>query len=308
MAMQYIYGTDTVSEGFRKINENFQSVPDTTKVLEMTNKYADTKKAEAVEESKEYINSINYNTYLITDSHFQVWQDGTVPNMWYVTNAGSGKYNLENIENGIKITATNGFRLSQYLSEGSTNLIKNQSVTMTVKINIISGQWVMRSGQIERPYTISHYLILKNGVNYQTVNVGNFQRLAAQIQCTEDGVAEFEYVGIVLGNFAGILLPLSYEEELARCQRFYLPNIQRSGFLYYVTADKVYFNVPLPIMNKSNPTVTVITAKAGNSRDFTWNIIYNQHYTATIEGTKTGHGLTTLILAEANLKIDAREY
>lgn len=166
----------------------------------------------------------------------------------------------------------------------------------------------MRSGQRESPYAISHYLFVTNGVNYQTLNVGDYQRLTVGIQCVEDGIIEIEYIGIVLGDFAGTLLPAPYEIELAKCQRFYLPNIQRTGFLSYVTSDKVYFNVPLPIMNKSNPTITVITAKAGNSRDFEWNITYNQYFSATIEGTKAGHGLTTLSSAEANLKIDAGEY
>ena len=76
MNYQYINGTDTVSEGFRKTNENFQSVPDTTEVLEKANKYADTKKSEAVEESKEYTNATIFNPNLLINSGFDVWQRG----------------------------------------------------------------------------------------------------------------------------------------------------------------------------------------------------------------------------------------
>ena len=76
MAYEYIYGSDTVEEGTRKINQNFLQVPVAENVLTEANNYADTVGTNTLNSAKTYANTTFSNPNLLINGDFQVWQKG----------------------------------------------------------------------------------------------------------------------------------------------------------------------------------------------------------------------------------------
>ena len=91
MAYEYIYGSDTVEEGTRKINQNFLQVPVAENVLTEANNYADTVGTNTLNGAKSYADTVGANTLnsaktyanttfsnpnLLINGDFQIWQKG----------------------------------------------------------------------------------------------------------------------------------------------------------------------------------------------------------------------------------------
>ena len=62
MAYEYIYGSDTVEEGTRKINQNFLQVPVAENVLTEANNYADTVGTNTLNGAKSYADTVGTTT------------------------------------------------------------------------------------------------------------------------------------------------------------------------------------------------------------------------------------------------------
>ena len=134
MAYEYIYGSDTVEEGTRKINQNFLQVPVAENVLTEANNYADTVGTNTLNSAKSYADTVGTNTLnsaktyanttfsnpnLLINGDFQVWQKGESFNAagytadrWRNAQANTAVTKIQHLQEGlcskfaIKLTKT----------------------------------------------------------------------------------------------------------------------------------------------------------------------------------------------------------
>ena len=270
MNYQYINGTDTVSEGFRKTNENFQSVPDTTEVLEKANKYADTKMSEAVEESKEYTNATVFNPNLLINSGFDVWQrgesfatnSGYIADRWKIANSGTVTDITHNTVDGgvhFQYSSANYINCVQFIE----NIYGAQKVTISAMVKCTQG--------VELQLLIGRTSNINDILAKQTfVATGDWQFISFTGTLTNDdivwvnvsaraGCVNFyiKWVKLELGSIATQYLPLSYYDELLKCKSYF----QLFGIGKWLKANKTndgYIAGNFDVDMRKIPTVTLV--------------------------------------------------
>ena len=285
MNYQYINGADSVAEGFRKTNENFQNVPDKASILNEANSYTDTKKTEAVNEVKEWSNEAFSNPNLLINGDFRVWQRGTEISQFANTNkytadrwicgfVNDGKtHTFKKHANGIMSVEPNGGYLKVRQVVQIPDSIRGKKVCLSVcvrgkrtdgtKANFQIGYGTYSSGTWSKP-TITPKQVSND--EWETFNIvyslPQSELPYVEIYCFTSNPIYIKWVKLELGEVATPFVPRTYAEELAMCQRyFYALNstntgIPSLGIAVMRTSTLCLPTIWLPVPMRAIPTLT----------------------------------------------------
>lgn len=276
MAYQYIYGSDTMEAATRKINENFLDVPTSESIT-----------AEAVAEAKEYTDSVVSNPNLLINGDFQVWQRGTsfeqratanayTADRWISGFINDGKTHeiTKDTDGSVKINPNGGYVSFCQVIENVGNLA-GQEVTLSVmaKGNGTSGdtshiQIFLYSGAFNftNPFASEQNAQVSND-NYEkktitgTIPEGT-KSITVRVYVYQTNIINLKYAKLEVGSVATPLSPRPYAEELAMCQRYFLPitNPDSSngtlGIGAYNSNGYVVLNMPIITSMRTKPTLS----------------------------------------------------
>lgn len=268
MAIQYIYGTDTVQQGFNKVNENFLNVPSGTT-------------AEILQQAQEYTDSVIANPNLLINSNFTIWQRGTsfsqadfteqyTADMWTVSCSDSSvTVTVSQVNNGMSITGStsSSINLKYYMEQADLNKILGKNCTLSYSINdtITTAPLIVSSGTTETTALINITVPISS-----TATVVNWVKL-------EEGIIATTYS------------PKSYPNEFLNCLRYFrriqsvsnVSTLIAYGRALSTTVLEVLFDMPVGM--RILPTVTGyenLFITTGNNAS---NIAY---WGATVDRTK----------------------
>lgn len=234
MAYEYIYGSDTVEEGTRKINQNFLQVPVAENVLTEANNYADTVGTNTLNSAKSYADTVGVtalngaksyadtvgtttlnsaktyanttfsNPNLLINGDFQVWQKGESFNA-----AGYTADRWRNAQTNTAVTKI------QHLQEG---LCSKFAIKLTKTKD--------KGGNIFLHQTLEDYKTILKGktltVSFWAIGVGGFSG----------------YFGVQIGNTNGTTFNLTnkwtkYQYTVKGVDTSEETDIRRRGVFFY---------------------------------------------------------------------------
>lgn len=324
MAYEYIYGSDTVEEGTRKINQNFLQVPVAENVLTEANNYADTVGTTTLNSAKTYANTTFSNPNLLINGDFQVWQKGESFNAagytadrWRNAQTNTAVTKIQHLQEGlcskfaIKLTKTkdNGgnIHLHQTLEDYKT-ILKGKTLTVSfwaIGVGGFNGYFGVQIGNtngttfnLTNKWTKYQYTVKGVDTSEETDIRRRgvfFYSLGANQPQTGQGLAITE-VKLEYGEVATPFVPRMYAEELALCQRyFYNPLYLAGGYPYLTelctTTNGGAFRIQFPVPMRILPTLL---------GDFGNLYIKNNVGSATaITAIKRGDGTNVAVVATA---------
>ena len=232
-------------------------------------------------EAKEYTDSVVSNPNLIINGDYRIWQRGTsftgnkyAADRWYVANNTVSAEQLS--PKGIHMTSTSttgAWWLRYYFEPEYLEHLRGNTVTFSVKtkksrgfscylrayiyqsqmevINLgaVTTEWQILSGTI----TIDDETALNTNPYFGFVTDGGLNG---------NDYLDIEYVKLEIGSVATPLSPRPYAEELAMCQRYFLPitNPDSSngtlGIGAYNSNGYIVLNMPIITSMRTKPTLS----------------------------------------------------
>lgn len=261
MAMQYIYGTDTVQQGFNKVNENFLNVPSgtTAEILR-----------QAQEQAEEYTNSVISNLNLLINSDFTdpVNQAGFTSvnangssqrtiDMWqYFSNTASNYCQLT--ENGLQLIQppASASRILQHFENfaelagktvtlsGEVDIVNSFSVYINVDGSYLNKGTYNENGEFTCTFTFP-----------DTISTSLFIMLQSSAEANNNMAVK--WLKLEYGDIATPFIPPNKSIETLKCQRymFVLPNDSSYIASTSGAATTAYMIVPLPTEMRTIPTI-----------------------------------------------------
>lgn len=257
MAMQYIYGTDTVQQGFNKINENFLNVPSgtTEEILQ-----------QAQEQAEEYTNSVISNPNILLNSNFAdpvnqkgqttYTENGITIDMWQLS-ATNTSLSLQNgyiqIDNMSNNAIANLYQALEVIYAGQTLTI---SINAKGNFNILA---LNQNGEFSRKAI--NAFEFTTFTNTFTVPAGSTS-LKIYFNVPNNSTANIKWVKLEEGSVATAYNPYSYSCEFLNCLRYFrriqsVSNVNTLiayGKALSTTVLEVLFDMPVEM--RILPTVT----------------------------------------------------
>lgn len=240
------------------------------KILPEANSYADTKKNEAVEESKEYTNGVISNKNLLINSNFKdpinyvgftsikangssqriipVWQ-------YFSNNAGNSCQLTENGLQLIQPEAASG-RIYQYFENFKE--LAGKTVTLSGEVEIVNSftVYINADGSYINKGTYTNNGKFTCTFTFpDTITTSLFIML--QSNATANNNMTVKWLKLEYGNIATPFIPPNKALELLKCERyiFVLPNDSSYIASTSGAATTAYMIVPLPTEMRTIPTI-----------------------------------------------------
>lgn len=244
MAYQYIYGSDTMEAATRKINENFLDIPTSESIT-----------AEAVAEAKEYTNSVVSNPNLLINGDFQVWQRGTsfsqtsfteryTADRWRaVSTDGTVQLTVQKSDRGMELFADQSGSSAQIryrMAEEDLAKIRGKTCTLSYSIDDVVTTRQVTVSETAQETDILFSISISVSTTHKYLN----------------------WVKLEIGTVATQFVPRPYAEELAMCQRYFLPitNPDSSngtlGIGAYNSNGYIVLNMPIITSMRTKPTLS----------------------------------------------------
>lgn len=227
------------------------------------------------------------NPNLLINGDFKIWQRGNIfnldPNLWLYTadrwsfTGGIGSQ-VTKVANGIKVDVVSYTNFRYLFENNDYEKLQGKTVTLSICIDGV--------------------------VTKQTFEVTQNSIIKGMSKSTQI----INWVKLELGSISTPFHPKSYAEELASCQRYYVPLV--FGNVTQIETDRIYFTCFLPSQLRTSPTIgisTVNNINGGVPQTGFVSSAFNIFATGfTILSTKTAHGLTNPVIRVEG--IDAEIY
>lgn len=250
--MQYIYGTDTVQQGFNKINENFLNVPSgtTEEILQ-----------QAQEQAEEYTNSVISNPNILLNSNFAdpvnqkgqtTYTGGITIDMWQFS-ATNATLSLQNgyieINNMSDNSTANVYQTLEEIYAGQTLTI---SLNAKGNFNILA---LNQSGEFSRKaLSASEFTTFTN--TYTVPD--NSTSLKIYININPNNTADISWIKLEKGSIATDYQIPNKTLETLKCQRYMYILQPDISFLASTggTATQGYMAIPQAVEMRISPTLS----------------------------------------------------
>ena len=317
MAMQYIYGTDTVQQGFNKVNENFLNVPSetTAEILQQAQEYTDQQISPIL--SQLY----GYNFIIGGDFSTNPWQRGTS-----FESIGNNTYTADRFRlfaQGKCTIIKDGIWLKMTPDTGNTG-INSMAYYLDVP-EILLGETLTLSFYAKASEDITYTLYVWNGKNItksiatKTVNLTTDEQrviITFTIPTTlTDNILHFWFnrmanlpnksiwisrVKLELGSVATEFVPENPAETFLKCARYYYISGTRVGgaiLANMLTGNGNFLsaNVRFPVQMRIKPTVTIKSLQGTENKVSVWASAADQPQTVNVQySTLTQNGFNAL--------------
>lgn len=325
--MQYIYGTDTVQQGFSKVNENFLNVPSgtTAEILQ-----------QAQTQAQEYTNGVISNPNLLINSNFK----NPINQRGQTTYIGSGtnqytidRWRIKGVATVLTIL-TNGDGISLGKSDTLTGYaLLEQAVENS---EILEGKVLTAStsvdGNIISCTVSAGWTFPAEGM--ATLATARYENLDIKIQLYSDKILTvYIYIGgsiaqgttynlqwakLELGSISTQYVPRSTGEELLLCQRYYrtFPEFFGTHTTFAYSGRNNQFSIMLTPPMRVTPTANFVNCKMAttSSSSAIQNVTFNTtastpdmlYINAVTENTTPD--AVFVVNAENGLTLDAEIY
>lgn len=231
----------------------------------------------------------NNGTMTINDGYISI-SNGVANNTYLQYNYDTDMKVLE----GEKVTftivykSTATYRLSSFIgsAEEDVNIYLTPIDDWTVKtLTLDLSSWKYSIGKVESSIILQSY----DGSSFT------------------NGTLDVKYIKLELGSVATPFIPRQYGEELALCQRYYLPS--GTSIANGTYTDTISYFFPTPVTMRVSPTIqsgTVWRDSGGSEAGFTFTSALIGNGIA-ITATKTSHGVNTQTHADV-VGLDAEIY
>lgn len=265
--MQYIYGTDTVQQGFNKVNENFLNVPSgtTEEILQ-----------QAQTQAQEYTDSVISNPNLIINGDFQIWQrgesfatdSGYIADRWKIANSGTVTAITHNTVDGgvhFSYSSLNYINCVQFIE----NIYGAQQVTLTAMVKGVEGKEIqLVIGHSNNINTVIGYQSFTATGDWQIISYTNtlvdddiaWVNISARTGCTDFYI---KWAKLELGSISTQYVPRSTGEELLLCQRYYrtFPEFFGTHTTFAYSGRNNHFSIMLTPTMRVTPTANFVNCK-----------------------------------------------
>lgn len=281
--------------------------------------------------TQRFVNSNFSNPNLLLNGDFRVNQRGLneyrktgrayTVDRWsvYVDYASSNYIVTPKSNGGVTIDATNSSERVTFrqLLEDHFDYFAGKTLTASIKIGN-SIYWCTATIPATKPSasSIISYVDLPNSATLRIFYHEENQKISVNLYCIAGTKIDVDYMKLEFGSVATPFAPRPYAEELALCQRYYIP-IVLHGMATVAVANGtlLYPLIPLPTPMRITPSITIETMPdirgAGTYENTPISIAMNSNsmngVTLTVNATNL-QNMHTYALANGKAFLDAEVY
>lgn len=184
---------------------------------------------------------------LLINGDFQVWQRGDTFSLagytvdrWAFSITSGNEPVLKKIDNGVRIIETTASmkdnQLDYFMETKDTMRLSKKTITLSIsKVGSVKMCVRIRN---DHNYTVVAET-LENELTIEMPEYVDGDMLNVRLMTYQN--VDINWVKLELGSFATSFIPKQYAEELALCQRYYVPSVVAQGLPYANKTTTAYY-------------------------------------------------------------------